>query len=56
LASVAALAEKSLEAVLYYIEIVSASYDYLQWIEMDLLVFMACIVGLEKLAKVLVLI
>ena len=56
MALVAALAEESLEAVLRRIEIVSTSYDYLQWIKTDLLVFVAYIVGLEKLAKVSVLI
>lgn len=55
MASVAALAEESSEAVLRRTEIVSASYDYLQWIKTDLLVFVACMVGLEKLAKVSVL-
>ena len=54
MALVVALAEESLEAVLYHIEIVSAFYNYLQWIKTDLLVFIACIIGLKKLVKVLV--
>jgi hypothetical protein len=56
LALVTVLVKKSLKAILYYTGIVSASHNYPQWIKMDLLVFIAYIVGLKKLVKVLVLI
>ena len=52
---VTALVEESSKAVFYYTKIVSTSYNYLQWIETDLLIFIAYIVGLKKLAKVLIL-